>query len=77
MFWLFVGPFLIGLAICAYLPIGWGAYLSFFDARNTVAPTTFIGLDNYVAMLCNEAATDLPQLRQRDVPQRLPAGIAA
>jgi multiple sugar transport system permease protein len=37
-FWLFVGPFLIGLAICAYLPIGWGAYLSFFDARNTVAP---------------------------------------
>ena len=28
-------------------------------------------------MLGNEAATDLPQLRQRDVPQRLPAGIAA
>ena len=41
-FWLFVGPFLIGLGICAYLPIGWGAYLSFFDARNTVTPTTFV-----------------------------------
>jgi multiple sugar transport system permease protein len=54
-FWLFVGPFLIGLAIFAYLPIGWSAYLSFFDARNTVSPTTFVGLDNYIAMLGNEA----------------------
>src|SRR5213076_2756745 len=35
-FWLFVGPFLLGLAIFAYLPIGWSAYPSFFDARNTV-----------------------------------------
>jgi multiple sugar transport system permease protein len=54
-FWLFVGPFLLGLAIFAYLPIGWSAYLSFFDARNTVNPTTFVGIDNYVAMLGNEA----------------------
>jgi multiple sugar transport system permease protein len=54
-FWLFVGPFLIGLAVFAYLPIGWSTYLSFFDARNTVSPTTFIGLDNYLAMLGNEA----------------------
>jgi multiple sugar transport system permease protein len=54
-FWLFVGPFLIGLAVFVYLPIGWSAYLSFFDARNTVSPTTFVGLDNYVAMLGNEA----------------------
>jgi multiple sugar transport system permease protein len=54
-FWLFVGPFLIGLAVFVYLPIGWSAYLSFFDARNTVSPTTFVGLDNYIAMLGNEA----------------------
>ncbi|MDT7727255.1 MAG: multiple sugar transport system permease protein [Actinomycetota bacterium] len=54
-FWLFVGPFLIGLAVFAYLPIGWSVYLSFFDARNTVSPTTFVGPDNYVAMLGNEA----------------------
>jgi multiple sugar transport system permease protein len=54
-FWLFVGPFVIGLAVFVYLPIGWSAYLSFFDARNTVSPTTFVGLDNYVAMLGNEA----------------------
>ena len=54
-FWLFVGPFLIGLAVFVYLPIGWSTYLSFFDARNTVSPTTFVGLDNYVAMLGNDA----------------------
>jgi multiple sugar transport system permease protein len=54
-FWLFVGPFLIGLALFAYLPIGWSAYLSFFDARNTVNPTKFVGIDNYVAMLTNDA----------------------
>ena len=53
-FWLFVGPFLIGLAIFAYLPIGWSAYLSFFDARNTVTPTRFVGLDNYAHMLTDE-----------------------
>jgi multiple sugar transport system permease protein len=54
-FWLFVGPFLVGLALFAYLPIGWSAYLSFFDARNTVNPTKFVGIDNYVAMLTNDA----------------------
>ncbi|WP_020670065.1 carbohydrate ABC transporter permease [Amycolatopsis nigrescens] len=54
-FWLFVGPFLAGLAIFAYLPIGWSTFLSFFDARNTVTPTRFVGLENYVAMLGNEA----------------------
>jgi multiple sugar transport system permease protein len=53
-FWLFVGPFLIGLAVFAYLPIGWSAYLSFFDARNTVTPTEFVGLDNYGHMLTDE-----------------------
>ncbi|MFD8492402.1 carbohydrate ABC transporter permease [Amycolatopsis sp. NPDC059657] len=54
-FWLFVGPFLLGLAVFAYLPIGWSAYLSFFDARNTVTPTEFVGVDNYVSMLSNDA----------------------
>lgn len=43
----FVAPFFIGLAIFVYVPIGWSAYLSFFDARNTVAPTRFVGFDNY------------------------------
>jgi multiple sugar transport system permease protein len=50
-FWMFVGPFAVGLAVFAYLPIGWSALLSFFDARNTVTPTGFVGLGNYVDML--------------------------
>ncbi len=54
-FWLFVGPFLIGLAIFVYLPIGWSALLSFFQARNTVTPTRFVGLSNYLDMLRDPA----------------------
>ncbi|MCA1185359.1 MULTISPECIES: carbohydrate ABC transporter permease [unclassified Saccharopolyspora] len=54
-FWLFVGPLLLGLVVFAYVPIGWSLYLSFFDARNTVTPEVFVGVDNYAAMLGNEA----------------------
>ncbi|MCP3802887.1 sugar ABC transporter permease [Allokutzneria sp. A3M-2-11 16] len=54
-FWLFVGPFLAGLAIFAYLPIGWSLLLSFFDAHNTVTPTEFVGIDNYLDMLSDGA----------------------
>ncbi|MGP3984536.1 carbohydrate ABC transporter permease [Streptomyces sp. KR80] len=50
-FWLFVGPFLAGLIIFVYAPIGWSLWLSFFEARSTVTPTEFVGLENYVAML--------------------------
>ncbi|MGW7418999.1 carbohydrate ABC transporter permease [Streptomyces sp. NPDC054813] len=50
-FWLFVSPFLIGLIVFIYVPIGWSIYLSFFDARFTVTPDKFIGLDNYTYML--------------------------
>ncbi len=52
-FWLFVGPFLIGLLAFTFIPIVWSAVLSFFDARNTVTPTTFVGLRNYADMLTN------------------------
>ena len=54
-FWLFVGPFAVGLLLFTYVPIGWSAYLSLFEARNTVNPTEFVGLDNYSAMLTDEA----------------------
>jgi len=57
-FWLFVGPFALGLLAFVYVPIGWSVVLSFFDARNTVTPTDFVGLTNYVDML-----TDGPFLR--------------
>ncbi|AHI01114.1 carbohydrate ABC transporter permease [Kutzneria albida] len=53
-FWVFVGPFVIGLAIFAYLPIGWSAVLSLFDAHNTVTPTEFVGLGNYADMLADD-----------------------
>jgi multiple sugar transport system permease protein len=50
-FWLFVGPFLAGLIIFVYVPIGWSLWLSFFEARSTVTPTEFVGLENYADML--------------------------
>ncbi|MGW6747530.1 carbohydrate ABC transporter permease [Streptomyces sp. NPDC055006] len=55
---MFVGPFLFGLGVFTYIPLGWSVYLSFFDARNTVTPSGFVGLGNYTAMLRNEAFTD-------------------
>ncbi|MEV5975793.1 sugar ABC transporter permease [Streptomyces sp. NPDC052114] len=57
-FWVFVGPFLLGLVLFTYVPLGWSVYLSFFDAHNTVSPTDFIGFDNYTSMLRNDAFTD-------------------
>ncbi|OIJ63375.1 carbohydrate ABC transporter permease [Streptomyces mangrovisoli] len=57
-FWLFTGPFLIGLIVFVFVPIGWSVWLSFFDARFTVTPSTFIGLDNYRTVLENPNFTD-------------------
>ncbi|MGW7270647.1 carbohydrate ABC transporter permease [Streptomyces sp. NPDC054864] len=57
-FWVFVGPFLLGLGVFTYVPLGWSVYLSFFDAHNTVTPDDFVGLGNYTDMLRNEAFTD-------------------
>ncbi|MEU1338811.1 carbohydrate ABC transporter permease [Streptomyces sp. NPDC090075] len=56
-FWLFTGPFLIGLVIFVFVPIVWSVWLSFFDARFTVTPSKFVGLDNYKAMLTNSNFT--------------------
>ncbi|MDT7785700.1 MAG: multiple sugar transport system permease protein [Pseudonocardiales bacterium] len=53
-FWLFVGPFAIGLVVFVYVPIGWSLLLSFFDARNTVTPSEFVGLRNYADMLTDQ-----------------------
>jgi multiple sugar transport system permease protein len=50
-FWTFVGPMMLGLIIFSYVPIGWGLVLSFFDARNTITPTNFVGIDNYATIL--------------------------
>ena len=56
-FWyaIFVGPFVLGLLIFVYIPVLWSVYLSFFDARNTVTPTDFVGLANYAYLLQDRA----------------------
>lgn len=54
---MFVGPFAIGLGLFTYVPIIWSVWLSFYDARNTVTPTRFVGFDNYAAMLGDHAFT--------------------
>ncbi len=50
-FWLFTGPFLIGLIVFVFVPIGWSIYLSFFEARFTVTPSDFVGFENYKQVL--------------------------
>ncbi|MEV6285925.1 sugar ABC transporter permease [Kribbella sp. NPDC051770] len=54
-FAVFVGPFVLGLLVFVYIPIVWSVVLSFFDARNTVTPTEFVGLGNYLDMLRDAA----------------------
>ncbi|MEU6844333.1 sugar ABC transporter permease [Streptomyces sp. NPDC046716] len=56
-FWVFVGPFVLGLLVFTYVPLGWSVWLSFFDAHNTVTPDTFVGLDNYTSLLKDDAFT--------------------
>ncbi|QNE21110.1 sugar ABC transporter permease [Kribbella qitaiheensis] len=50
-FGIFVGPFVLGLIVFVYVPIIWSVVLSFFDAHNTVTPTKFVGLGNYLDMI--------------------------
>jgi len=51
IFWTFVGPLILGLIVFFYIPIVWGFVLSFADARATVTPSRFVGLQNYITML--------------------------
>lgn len=50
-FWIFVGPFVIGLVIFVYAPIIWSIVLSFSRAQNTVTPGDWVGLQNYLDLL--------------------------
>ena len=49
-FWIFVGPLMAGLMLFVYIPVVWGFILSFFEARNTVSPTQYVGLTNYIEL---------------------------
>lgn len=53
-FLVFVAPFFVGLTVFVYVPVLWSAYLSFFEAKNTITPTRFVGLDNYTSLLGDE-----------------------
>jgi multiple sugar transport system permease protein len=50
-FWLFMGPFLVGLVVFVYLPLAWSFVLSFNRAQNTVQPREFVGFQNYLDLL--------------------------
>jgi multiple sugar transport system permease protein len=47
----FVAPMVIGILIFVYIPIIWGLFISFFQARATFSPQQFVGLDNYTTLL--------------------------
>lgn len=50
----FFAPFLVGLLLFVYVPVVWSTWLSFFEARATLTPTRFVGLDNYKYLLSSE-----------------------
>ncbi len=53
--WLFVMPVIIILLVAAFIPLGWGLYLSFFRYKlNIPSATAFIGLKNYIDIFTDE-----------------------
>lgn len=57
-FLLFTTPFAVGLLVFVYVPILWSAGLSLFEARNTLTPTRFVGLENYATLLADPLFRD-------------------
>jgi multiple sugar transport system permease protein len=53
--WLFVMPVIIILLVAAFVPLGWGLYLSFFRYKlNMPSATAFIGFKNYLDIFTDE-----------------------
>ncbi len=53
--WVFVAPVIIILLLAAFIPLGWGLYLSFFRYKlNMPSATAFIGLKNYFDIFTDE-----------------------
>jgi len=53
--WLFVLPVIVILLIAAFIPLGWGAWLSLFRYKlNLPAARAFIGLKNYLDIFTDE-----------------------
>ncbi|WP_328302063.1 sugar ABC transporter permease [Streptomyces sp. NBC_00435] len=57
-FALLTAPMLIGLGVFKYVAIGWSFLLSLSDARGTIAPSHWVGLDNYRVLLSDRAFRD-------------------
>lgn len=56
-FWGFVTPFFVGLLLFGIVSILWSAGLSLTEARGTLSPSRFVGLDNYGRFLTDRAFT--------------------
>ena len=54
-FALLIAPMVIGLGVFKYITIGWSFLLSFSEARGTIDIGEWVGLDNYLYLLQNEA----------------------
>jgi multiple sugar transport system permease protein len=53
--WLFVTPVIVILLVAAFIPLGWGLYLSFFRYKlNMPSATAFIGFKNYLDIFSDE-----------------------
>ena len=53
--WVFVLPVILILLATAFIPLGWGLYLSFFRYKlNLPSATAFIGLKNYLDIFSDE-----------------------
>jgi len=53
--WLFIMPVILILLLAAFIPLGWGLYLSFFRYKlNMPSATAFIGLKNYLDIFRDE-----------------------
>lgn len=50
-FLFFIAPMILGLAFFTFLPIVWGLLISFSEARNSISIGTWIGFNNYQAVL--------------------------
>ena len=67
--WLFVTPVIIILLIAAFIPLGWGLYLSFFRYKlNMPSATAFIGSEELPGHLQRRA--DDPQPSQQRASSR-------
>lgn len=53
-FLLLIAFMIIGLAIFTFLPIVWALLINFSEARNTLSIWSWIGFENYQAMLSND-----------------------